>query len=44
MEGYGWLFGRGEDLAAEEAHKREQNERRSRESEQRKEGYQWLFE
>jgi DNA-binding transcriptional ArsR family regulator len=43
-EGYGWLFGRGEDPAAEAAHKREQNKRRSSESEKRKEGYQWLFE
>ena len=44
MEGYGWLFGRGEDPAAEEAHKREQNKRRSSESEKRREGYEWLFE
>ena len=43
MEGYGWLFGRGEDPAGEEEHKREQNERRSRESQERKEGYEWLF-
>jgi DNA-binding transcriptional ArsR family regulator len=43
-EGYGWLFGRGEEPAAEQAHKREQNERRSRESQERKEGYEWLFE
>jgi DNA-binding transcriptional ArsR family regulator len=44
MEGYGWLFGRGEDPAAEKAQKREQNKRRSRESEGRREGYEWLFE
>jgi DNA-binding transcriptional ArsR family regulator len=44
MEGYRWLFGRGEDLAADEAHKREQTERRSRESEERRDGYEWLFE
>jgi DNA-binding transcriptional ArsR family regulator len=43
-DGYGWLFGRGEDPAAEEAHKREQKERRSRESEERRDGYEWLFE
>jgi len=43
MEGYGWLFGRGEEPASEEEHKRGQNERRSRESEERKEGYEWLF-
>ncbi len=43
-EGYSWLFGRDGDPAAEEEHKREQNERRSRESEKRKEGYKWLFE
>jgi DNA-binding transcriptional ArsR family regulator len=42
-EGYGWLFGKGDEPASEEAHKRERNERRSRESEGRKEGYQWLF-
>ena len=42
-EGYSWLFGRGEDSAAEEEHKRERNERRSKESEGRKEGYEWLF-
>jgi len=44
MEGYGWLFGRGEYLAGEEEHKQERNKRRSRESQERKEGYQWLFE
>jgi len=44
MEGYSWLFGRGEDPAAEQAHKREQNKRRSSESEKRREGYEWLFE
>ena len=43
-EGYGWLFGRDGDPAAEEEHKRERIERRSRESEGRKEGYGWLFE
>jgi DNA-binding transcriptional ArsR family regulator len=43
-EGYNWLFGRDGDPAAEEEHNREQNERRIRESEGRKEGYQWLFE
>jgi DNA-binding transcriptional ArsR family regulator len=43
-EGYSWLFGRGEDPAAEEATKREQNERRSRESQERRDGYEWLFE
>jgi DNA-binding transcriptional ArsR family regulator len=42
-EGYSWLFGRDEDPAAEQEHKRERNERRSRESEERKEGYEWLF-
>jgi len=44
IEGYSWLFGKGEDPAAEEEHKRERNERRSRESKERKEGYEWLFE
>ena len=43
MEGYSWLFGRGEDPAAEEKHQRERNEKRSKESEERKEGYGWLF-
>jgi DNA-binding transcriptional ArsR family regulator len=42
-EGYGWLFGPGEDPAGEEEHIRERNERRSRESQERKEGYEWLF-
>src|SRR5215216_6177252 len=44
LEGYGWLFGRGEDPAAEQEHKIEQNKRRSSESEKRREGYEWLFE
>jgi DNA-binding transcriptional ArsR family regulator len=43
-EGYSWLFGREGDPAADKAHKREQTERRSRESERRKDGYGWLFE
>jgi DNA-binding transcriptional ArsR family regulator len=43
-EGYGWLFGREGDPAAAEEHQRERNERRSRESEERQEGYEWLFE
>jgi DNA-binding transcriptional ArsR family regulator len=43
MEGYSWLFGRGEDPQGEEEHTRERNERRSRESHERKEGYEWLF-
>ena len=43
MEGYSWLFGKDGDPAAEEEHKTERNERRSRESEERKEGFQWLF-
>jgi DNA-binding transcriptional ArsR family regulator len=43
-QGYSWLFGRSEDLAGEEEHKKERNKRRSRESQERKEGYQWLFE
>ena len=43
MEGYSWLFGKDGDSAAEEKHKTERNERRSRESEERKEDYQWLF-
>lgn len=43
-EGYSWLFGRSEDSPAEEEHKRARQERRSRESHERKEGYEWLFE
>ena len=43
MEGYSWLFGKDGDPAAEEEHKTKRNERRSRESEERKEDYQWLF-
>ena len=42
-EGYSWLFGRDEDPAGEEEHNRERTERRSRESQERKEGYEWLF-
>jgi DNA-binding transcriptional ArsR family regulator len=42
-EGYSWLFGRDGDPAAEEEHERERQERRSRESQERKEGYGWLF-
>ena len=42
-EGYSWLFGRGEDPAGEEEHQRERNEKRSKESQERKEGYEWLF-
>jgi len=42
-EGYSWLFGTGEDPAGEEEHKRERNRRRSKESQERKEGYEWLF-
>ena len=44
MEGYSWLFGRGEEPAGEQEHKKERNKRRSRESQERKEGYEWLFE
>jgi DNA-binding transcriptional ArsR family regulator len=42
-EGYSWLFGRGEDPAGEAEHQRERQERRSRESQERKDGYEWLF-
>jgi DNA-binding transcriptional ArsR family regulator len=42
-EGYSWLFGKDGDPADEEEHKTKRNERRSRESEERKEDYQWLF-
>jgi len=44
MEGYGWLFKREQDPAAEQEHKKEHNKRRSKESQERKEGYEWLFE
>jgi len=44
MEGYSWLFGTGEDPAGEQEHNREQNKKRSKDSEKRKEGYEWLFE
>jgi DNA-binding transcriptional ArsR family regulator len=43
-EGYGWLFGKEEDPADEQQHKTEHTERRTRESQKRKEGYEWLFE
>src|SRR5215204_4873112 len=43
MEGYSWLFGRGDEPAGEQEHKKERKERRSRESQERKEGYEWLF-
>ena len=42
-QGYSWLFGKDGDPAAEEEHKRERDESRSRESQKRKEGYGWLF-
>ncbi len=42
-EGYGWLFGHGQDPAAEQKQKAERIERRIREDERRKEGYEWLF-
>ena len=42
-EGYGWLFGKSRNPAADEEHKTERNKRRSTESEERKEGYGWLF-
>ena len=42
-QGYSWLFGKDGDPAAEAEHKTERNDRRSRESDERKEGYQWLF-
>ena len=44
IEGYSWLFGKSEDLAAEEEHNRERNKERSKHSQRRKEGYEWLFE
>jgi hypothetical protein len=43
-QGYSWLFGKDGDPLVEEEHKRERTERRSRESERRKDGYGWLFE
>jgi DNA-binding transcriptional ArsR family regulator len=43
-EGYGWLFRQGRDPATEQEQKRERTERRTRESQKRKEGYEWLFE
>ena len=43
-EGYGWLFRQGRNLAAEQEQKRERTQSRIRESERRKEGYEWLFE
>jgi DNA-binding transcriptional ArsR family regulator len=42
-EGYSWLFGRDDDPVAEEEHERKRQERRSRQSQERKEGYEWLF-
>jgi DNA-binding transcriptional ArsR family regulator len=44
MEGYGWLFKREQDPATEQEQKRERTERRTRESEERRDGYEWLFE
>jgi hypothetical protein len=44
MEGYGWLFKREQDPAAEQEHNRERNKERTKDSERRKEGYEWLFE
>ncbi len=42
-EGFGWLFGREEGSADEVESQRKRKERRSKESEKRKEGYEWLF-
>ncbi len=42
-EGFGWLFGREEGSADKGESQRKRKERRSRESEKRKEGYEWLF-
>ena len=44
MEGYGWLFKREQDPAAEQEHNRKRNKERSKDSERRKEGYESLFE
>ena len=44
MEGYGWLFASAKEPAGEEEHNKKRNKRRSRESQERKEGYEWLFE
>ena len=43
-QGYGWLFRQGRDPEAEQEQERQRTERRSRESQRRQEGYQWLFE
>src|SRR5215203_2124131 len=39
MEGYSWLFGKDGDPLVEEEQKRERSQRRSRESEERRDGY-----
>ena len=42
-QGYGWLFRQERDSADEQEQKRERSEIRTRESERRKEDYEWLF-
>jgi DNA-binding transcriptional ArsR family regulator len=42
-EGYSWLFGKGGDPPIEEGHNRARKEERSKDSDRRREGYEWLF-
>jgi DNA-binding transcriptional ArsR family regulator len=41
--GYEWLFDSERDSKVDEEHERQKQERRMRDSERRKEGYEWLF-
>jgi predicted transcriptional regulator len=43
-EGFGWLFGKEEEPEDEGKNQKKKKEMRSKESERRKEGYEWLFE
>ena len=42
-EGYNWLFDKGRDPQADVEYERDKAERRKRASENRREGYEWLF-
>ncbi len=44
QEGYEWLFEKGRESKAYAEHQRHKREQRRRDSQRRKEGYEWLFE
>jgi DNA-binding transcriptional MocR family regulator len=42
-EAFNWLFGKERNPEAEQEHKNHQEQRRGREAQRRREGYEWLF-